>query len=135
MNSSLTNFKDETGERLLEAGKLIKKQILPKKSQTFQTSQISQTPKTDKDPVTGKPVPSKKILTQLNQQVAQLAQMRIKKVREELAAQRLKVEKPPFARAVGGASEGQADKPKDDIIARVLKASKSTGEYGKNIGG
>lgn len=132
MNSSLTNFKDETGERLLEAGKLIKKQILPKKSQTFQTSQISQTPKTDKDPVTGKPVPSKKILTQLNQQVAQLAQMRIKKVREELEKQRLKVSSQQTA------DSGQARpeiKQKEDVISKVLKASKSTGEFGKNIGG
>ncbi len=92
------------------------------------------------DPVTGRPVPSKKMLTQLNQQVAQLAQARIKKVREELEKQRLKVTGQPSS--VTGQKDGpgpevkeEPEKPKEDAVAKTLKAAKSTGEFKGLIGG
>lgn len=125
MNSVILNLKDETGERLLEVGKSFKKQIVGDNNKGDKDDK--------KDPVTGKPVIGKKLLTQLNQQVAQLAKLRIKKVREELEKQRLKVEKPASVPATAEDSGGA--KPKEDVIGRVLKASKSTGEFGKNIGG
>lgn len=126
MNSSLSNFRDETGERLLEVGKTIKKQIISKPGDISNKNDTND----KKDSVTGKPVIGKKLLTHLNQQVAQLAQMRIKKVREELEKQRLKMSN---GQSTMGNVEDQ--KPKEDVIGKVLKASKSTGEFGKNIGG
>lgn len=147
MDPSLPSFKDEAGERLLETGKKVvgniargaarsvKGQITGKQvgdvNQVGRVDQGNIRDKTDRkvDPVTGKPTPSKKVLTQLSQQVAQLAQMRMKKVREELEKQRLKVKQVEQEKQV------EQVKEKEDVIARVLKASKSTGEFGKNIGG
>lgn len=91
------------------------------------------------DPVTGKPPPSPKILSQLTQATAQLAQAKLKRVREELEKQRLKI---TGENQVKSSQPGQGPeippekpKPKDDVIAKTLKSSKSTGEFGKNIGG
>lgn len=91
------------------------------------------------DPVTGKPVPSKKLLTQITTATAQVAMSRLKSLREELAKQRLKTE----AVQEGKAKEGEAGpeikkeepKPKEDAISKMLKASKSTGEAKGLIGG
>jgi len=153
MNNTIPNFGEETGEILLETGKkviknvtkgtvqAVKAQITGK--QVGDVDQVDQTTKTQDnkkiDPVTGKPIISKKTLAQLNQQVAQLAQMRIKKVREELEKQRLKIQGTE-KRAQGKEGTGPEvpavpEEPKEDVISKVLKASKSTGEYGKNIGG
>jgi hypothetical protein len=91
------------------------------------------------DPTTGKPVPSKKVLSQLTQATAQLAQTKLKKIREELDKQRLKTSGPASAdasaRQAGPQVPTEKPKPKDDVVAQTLKASKSTGEFGKNIGG
>ncbi len=107
--------------------------------QVDQASQVD--PKTGKkvDPVTGKTQPSKKMLTQLSQQVAQLAQTRLKKVREELEKQRLKIDEPAAAKAMAGETgpevKAEEKKPKEDIVQKTLKASKSTGEFKGLIGG
>ncbi len=112
-NNPLTNFTDEFGE-------VIKKQLTPKP--------IPQ----DSNP-NEPPPPSKKILNQLNQATAQLAKMRLDKVREELEKQRLKVKKP--ASVPAAAVDSVEVKPVDDAVAQTLRSSKSTGEFGKNIGG
>lgn len=92
-----------------------------------------------KDPVTGKPVPSKKVLSDLKNATTQVAQMKLKQIREELEKQRLKIqEQPPFAEASEGHGPevpAEPEKPKEDVVAMTLKQSKSTGEFGKNIGG
>lgn len=128
----------ETGKKVVKnvvrgAAQSVKGQIAGK--QIGNVDQVGQVDRTqDKgskkiDPVTGKPIPSKKVLLQLNQQVAQLAQMRMKKVREELEKQRLPVKQVEQEKQV------EQVKEKEDVVSRVLKASKSTGEFGKNIGG
>ncbi len=126
----MSDFKDELGEAAKDMVKIAKKQIL---SKTSQTSQTNQTPQTDKkDPITGKPVPSKRVLSDLKNATAQVAQMKLKQIREELEKQRLKTKEAGPSSAE--APEGQR-KPKEDAIAKTLKQSKSTGEFGKNIGG
>lgn len=113
---------DETGEILKDTGKSIvvegKKQILGKKDDKKQ------------DPVTGKPVPSKKALAQLTQAVAQLQQAKLKKIREELEKQRL-----PSAAPEKKQEELEAKKKSFDVIAQTLKNAKSTGEFGRQVGG
>lgn len=127
--SKFSDFKDELGETVRETTKFVKKQ----------TDQLD--PKANKkvDPMTGKPVPSKKMLTQLTQQTAQLAQVRLKKVREELAKQRLKVNELASAKDTAGEAgpevKHEEAKPKEDAIAKTLKGSKSTGEFKGLIGG
>lgn len=130
--SKFNDFKDEVGEILHEVGQSVKKQVTAKQSDISDTSNKS-------DEVTGKPVPSKKMLGNLSQQVAQLSQMRLKKVREELEKQRLKVEEAASAKATasqGGPEIKHEDKkPQDDAVAKTLAASKSTGEMKGAIGG
>ncbi|MBI4099816.1 hypothetical protein HY440_02310 [Candidatus Microgenomates bacterium] len=134
----ISDFTDEVFEQVEDMGKIAKKQITAKpQSDTSNTSDASN--KSDKkvDPVTGKPVPSKKIVTQLNQQVAQLAQMRIKKVREELEKQRLKTSSQQTAASgqPGPEVKQEEKKKEEDSVAKTLKASKSTGEFKGLIGG
>lgn len=116
-NNPLTNFTDEVGEKVLETAKIVKKQLVSKP--------VQQNPN---EP----PPPSKKILNQLNQATAQLAKMRLDKVREELEKQRLKI-KP--ASVPAAAVDSVEVKSVDDAVAQTLRSSKSTGEFGKNIGG
>ena len=65
--------------------------------------------------------------------------MRMKKVREELEKQRLKVSNVQGTgnsqNATGPEVPVEPEGQKEDVVAKVLKASKSTGEFGKNIGG
>jgi len=117
MNNVISDFKDELGESAKDIVKIAKKQVAGEST----------------DPVTGKPVPSKKIVAQLAAQTAQIAQMRMKKVREELEKQRLKVSPPASVSPAAGG--GEVKKPKDNAVAVTLKGSKSTGEFKGLIGG
>lgn len=92
------------------------------------------------DPITGKPVPSKKVLNDLSMKIASLSAARIKRVREELEKQRLKTESRSQAigaseKTTGPEVETVPEKPKEDVIAKTLKGSKSTGEFKGLIGG
>ena len=71
----------------------------------------------------------------LSQQVAQLSQMRLKKVREELEKQRLKIEEKKAEQGQGPEIKHEEKKPQDDVVAKTLAASKSTGEMKGTIGG
>lgn len=89
-------------------------------------------------PVTGKPVPSQKILTELVQATNQLSLAKLKKTREELAKIRLKVSVPDSAKASAGEAgpELPAEKKKsvDDIVQQTLKNAGSTGEFKAGAG-
>lgn len=133
---TFSDFKDEIIDELESVGKIVKKQLTTKAVPAQQQALVDE--KNKKDPVTGKPTPSKKMLTQLNQQVAQLSQMRLKKVREELEKQRLKVAQPASAKAPAGQAGPEIkleEKKPDDIVVKTLKGSKSTGEFKGLIGG
>lgn len=124
-NQIISDFKDEFGETVRETVKVVKRQITQKPpDQTAQEDKVDQ--------VTGKPIPKKKTLTDLQKATAQLAQARLKKVREELEKQRLKVSQPARATPI----ENESPKPKEeDIVQKTLKGSKSTGEFKGLIGG
>lgn len=113
-NNLLNNFTDEVGEKVLETAKIVKKQLTQKP--------VQQNPN---EP----PPPSKKILNQLNQATTELSQIRLKKIREELDKQRLKIKKPELEKIE------ETKREAFDVVAQTLKNSQSTGEFGKNIGG
>lgn len=122
MDNPLGNFTDEVGEVVKDVAKGIaleaKKQVVGKEGK-------------NKDPVTGKPIPTKKALTQLSQATAQLVDMKMKKVREELEKQRLK-----RGNETAGPEVPKAKSlPKDDVIAQNIRNAKSTGEFGRQAGG
>ena len=120
MDSKLNNFADELEELALETAKTVKKQITQKPVD----------PAVDKSQP---PAPSKKVYGQLTKAVADLAKIRLDKVREELEKQRLKV-----VNNQGTRNKIQTDQekaPVDDAVQKMLKASKSTGEFGKLVGG
>ena len=119
-NNNLNNFKDELGELALETAKTVKKQITRKPAD----------PAADKSQP---PAPSKKVYNQLTKAVADLAKIRLDKVREELEKQRLKTTK--NQRPTANGENAQVEKPVDDAVQKMLKASKSTGEFGKMVGG
>lgn len=81
--------------------------------------------------VTGKPVPTKKALTQLSQATDQLQAIKLKKMREELARMKLQVtENKSLAGKEGQGPEMPTEKPKkhDNIVEQTLKNARSTGE-------
>lgn len=97
------------------------------------------------DPMTGKPVPKKPQLQHLSQASAQLRLTKLKKVREELEKQRLKVtdKKAGLAPIESSKKQGagpavpdssEREKP-DEAVANTLKGSKDTGEFKGLIGG
>ncbi len=133
--SKFSDFKDEVGEIMVETGNVVKKQLTqkPVDNQTRSLDQARDDKKVD--PTTGKPVPSKKMLGNLSQQVAQLSQMRLKNVREELEKQRLKIEEKKAETGQGPEIKHEEKKPQDDAVAKTLAASKSTGEIKGTIGG
>ena len=135
MHNPLGNFTDEVGEVAKDTVRDIfvegKKQVLGKKDKKDNRKQ---------DPVTGKPVPTKKSLTQLSQAASQLQLAKLQKVREELETQRLKVNsEPASAKALAGAAGPEIPKskglPKDDVLKQNLRNSESTGEFGRQVGG
>lgn len=119
-----SEFKDEVGEIFHETARAVKKQVTQKPDDSAREAK--------KDLVTGKPIPTKKMLGNLSEQVAQLSRMRLKKVREELEKQRLKVKQMDQVKQV---EQVEQAKPKDDIVQQTLKGSKSTGEFKGLIGG
>ena len=129
--SKFSDFKDEVGEIMVETGNVVKKQLTQKPVD----NQTQDQDETKVDPTTGKPVPSKKMLGNLSQQVAQLSQMRLKNVREELEKQRLKIEEKKAETGQGPEIKHEEKKPQDDAVAKTLAASKSTGEIKGTIGG
>ncbi len=77
---------------------------------------------------TGKPIPSKKVLTQLTQAANQLRLAKLQKTREDLARMRLKTdEKKPL-------TEIQKNKKIDNIVEQTLKNAGSTGEFKAGAG-
>ena len=115
IKNALGDFKDEAIEQFETIPKIAKKQILGEDKKV--------------DPITNKPKPSKKMLTQLTQATAQLQQAKLKKIREELDKQRLKIIPPEKKAAL------EAKKEKFDVVAQTLKNSESTGEFGRQVGG
>jgi hypothetical protein len=153
-NNPLGDVGDKLFELGQETGKKFVRDVVkgvPKsaKGQIFdqgnQGNKDKQSKKTD--PVTGKPIPSKKALTQLTQATAQLQQAKLQKVREELDKQRLKVADnkqklaPIEAAKTAGkgpvmAEPGEQEKaPPPEAVTATLRGSKSTGEFGRQVGG
>lgn len=138
-------------------GKIAKDQILG--SQTDQKPQNPQAEqggkqqggnekdKQEVDPVTGlPPIKKKATLTNLTQATAQLRMAKLKKLREELEQQRLKVsdKKTELAPIESSKTQGHGPvvvsesserEPKDNAVANTLKGSKDTGEFKGLIGG
>lgn len=147
----LEDVKNTAVREVKSMPKVAKSQIQGSPVQTNDTNQTQETRdlKQDKnkvtgdkkiDPITGKPVPSKKMLSQLSQATAQVARMKMKKIREELEKQRLKVGNDQQVENSKKQDTGPeiklgSAKPKDDIVQKTLKASKSTGEIKGLIGG
>jgi hypothetical protein len=135
MNNPLGNFADEAGEAVKETTKSIlveaKKQVLAKTDDQKDGKKV--------DPTTNRPIPTKKVLTQLTQATTQLQQARLKKVREELEKQRLKVtDKDQIKKGQQGAGPDMpVEKPKqdDDVVATTMRNASQTGEMGRNVGG
>lgn len=152
MDNPLGGFKDEV-EEVVEYSKKkvvndVAKGILKSAQNQVFGEKKHQEDKTKKvDPTTGKPVPTKKILTQLTQATAQLQQAKIKKLREELDKQRLKItdEKQKLApiesaKTIGHGpivqeSSEQEKGPPPEAVQATLRNSKSTGEFGRQVGG
>lgn len=91
------------------------------------------------DPVTGKPIPSKKVITQLADATKRLRLTKLQKIREELEKQRNKV-KDEQGKAANGQQTGPEVKVEDKkldpgAVARTLKQSQSTGEMKGSVGG
>lgn len=124
--------------------KAAKAQITGKPSQDGNNTLQSGDRKSDKviddkvSPVTGKPVPSQKVLTQLVQATNQLQMAKLKKLREDLEKQRLKTNVPDSAKASAGEAgpELPPEKKKsvDDIVQQTLKNAGSTGEFKAGAG-
>lgn len=150
----LENVKNTAVRETKSFPKMVKKQVVgTDQDQTMDKGKGMQEKKQDKgggkfDPVTGKPIPSQQMVATLSAQTAQLARMRMKKVREELEKQRLKVtdEKQKLAPVEAAKAAGMGPvvpaegaetekKPKSEAVAATLKGSKSTGEFKGLIGG
>lgn len=161
MDNVIRDVTDEMGELVKDTGKKFVRDVVKGVPQTAKqqivgnsnannannagtAGEINKDNKNNKsnkkvDPVTGKPVPSNRVLSDLKNATAQIAQMKLKQIREELEKQRLKV-RDQKSGSSGQPAQGpeipvEKEKPKEDVIAKTLKQSKSTGEYGKNIGG
>lgn len=144
----MNNSFSDAGDQLFELGKFTAKKFVKdvvKGVPAAAKNQIvgEQKPKDEKnqkkvDPTTSKPVPSKKMLTQLTQATTQLQQAKLQKVREELDKIRLKVtEEKPLAGKEGQGPAMPVEKPKqqDNAVQAMLRSSKTTSEMGKNLGG
>jgi hypothetical protein len=89
------------------------------------------------DPITGKPVPSKRVLSDLKNAVAQLSMKKLQQVREELDKQRNKVsdDKAPPKEGIGPQVKTEEKKQDDGAVARMLKSFNQTGEFKGSAGG
>lgn len=152
MKNPLPKITDEVGEFIKDSGKaavrevkdfgkVAKTQISGQPGSGDSGSQVqekrSDSASDKKDPVTGKPVPTKRQLTDLKTQTAQLQLAKLKKVRDDLAQQRLKVSGQQQTTQDGTGPEVKQEdkKPKDDAVKNTLKGSKSTGEFKGLVGG
>lgn len=158
MDNPLSDLVDTAFEQVEHTGKAVKRDLVKgvplaakqqimgsddsKPGEVNKNNKVNEDNKSNKkiDPVTGKPIPSKRALSDLKNATAQMAQMKLKKIREELEKQRMKITDEQRKKMEQGKTPGpeipvEPEKPKEDVVAKVLKASKSTGEMGKNIGG
>ncbi len=110
-NNPLGDFVDEVEEVTKDTVKGI---VIEAKKQVFDKKV---------DPITNKPVPTKKVLTQLTQATKQLQQTKLQKIREELDKQRLKITPPEKKLEME-----QKKKLVDDAVSKTLRNSQSTGE-------
>lgn len=118
-NNPLGDFVDEVEEVTKDTVKGI---VIEAKKQVFDKKV---------DPITNKPVPTKKVLTQLTQATKQLQQTKLQKIREELDKQRLKVtdqKAKPTQPGQGPELSAEKPKPADDAVQKTLRNSQSTGE-------
>lgn len=163
MNSPISDLTDKGFEQVEDVVKIVKRdvvkgipqnikqQIAGTKDEAKDNSSETKDEKEDKggkksgkisvDPVTGKPIPSKKVLSDLTKATAQLQTAKIKKVREELEKQRLKTS-PKGAGEQGKEGTGpqipeipEEKKPKPEAVTNALRGSKETGEFKGLIGG
>src|SRR3989344_2948057 len=155
-NLNTNDFKDELGEQVKDVGekvvvgakgyaKIAKAQIMGTAGddqtkavgsgtmrETKDNGQETKVGKMDDgtgkkiDPVTGKPVIKKQTLTHLTTAANQLRLAKLKKIREAAKNQGAGPVMP------GESAEKQ---PKEDVVAKTLKGSKSTGEFKGLIGG
>lgn len=93
-----------------------------------------------KSPVTGAPVPSKQVLTQLTDAVDKLEAVKLKKIREELTKQRNKVKDPStssgqVAGQTGSEIPVEKNKLNPNAVTDTLNKSRQTGEFGRAVGG
>jgi hypothetical protein len=144
MNNSFSDAGDQLFELGQHTGKKFVKDVVKgvaksaKNQIVGEQKPVDDKPKKNIDPTTNKPVPSKKMMTQLTQATAQLQMQKLQKVREELDKIRLKVtDEKPLAGKPGAGPEMPVvkAKPQDDAVAATIRNSKSTGEMGKNTGG
>lgn len=104
------NINDFTDE-MIEQGKGATRRVI---------HQIVQDPKVSE--VTGKPVPSKKVVSKISQEVNQLTAIRLEETRKELDKMKLQTSQNKSL------DEIQKTKKDDDIVDQTLKHSLSTGE-------
>ncbi len=160
MDSPLGDLSDKAFEQLEDVKNTAIREArsLPKtiKQQVFESPRRNPLPdekgspgQKDVDPVSGKPVPSRKVVNQIAQATAEVAKARIKKLREELDKQKLKTsekkkvvlsplesaKKAGIGPEIPETETGPERDKKDKAVETTLKGSKSTGEYKGIVGG
>lgn len=148
MKNLIKTVSDEVVSEVKDMGRIAKAQISGQQTADSSQGETKSVAKTDdkKDPITGKKPPTKQQLTDLKTKTAQLQAVKLKKVREELEKQRLKVtdEKAELSPIEAAKKQGHgpavptsesAEKAPDNAVANTLKGSKSTGEFKGLVGG
>lgn len=133
----MDNSFSDAGDQLFELGQSVKKKFVKDVVKGVAQSAKNQIvgaaeDKQKVDPMTNKPVPTKKMMTQLTQATKQLQQTKLQKIREELDKQRLKVTGADSAKASSSQAGPEipvTKKPStDDAVSKTLRNSQSTGE-------
>lgn len=137
-NNPIGDFTDEIVDSVEYMAKSAKKQITGPAPQTAKNQNDVTDQKPDQkaakiDPMTGKPIPTQKTLSQLSQATNQLQMAKLKKIREELDKMRLHITEK--GAKPGEIVEEPKKKPVDDAVARTLKSSSQTGEFKGAAGG
>ncbi|MCL4398146.1 hypothetical protein M1403_03960 [Patescibacteria group bacterium] len=144
MDNPLRQVTDEMGELGKDTAKTFVRDVVKGVPKSIKTQVVGQTidngsgtadKKQDTrnkkmDPVTGKPIPTKKALTQLTQATAQYQKTKLQKLREEFDKMKL-----PSATPEKKQEELIAKKKSFDVVAQTLKSAESTGEFGRQVGG
>jgi hypothetical protein len=142
MNNPLGDFTDEIVESVEYMAKSAKKQITGPAPQASKSQDDTADKKADQkpdpkaaktDPMTGKPVPTQKTLSQLAQATNQLQMAKLKKLRDEF--DKMKLQMTEKGAKPGEPVEEPEKKPPDDAVARTLKSSSQTGEFKGAAGG